>query len=331
LFVVNFGVDKSILDDSQDLEGSQAELKYDFFPADAVSLLTSMATSRTPDEHGVVGKQWFVNEDESVDAYSSAKSSASAPTFPQVIKNHHDEINVITASANPQLAKSINQINSLPFDTLEDGEFKSHHGLSFSKEEALKATKETPFWKSFSTQLENLDVSDSLVESFIMDIEYLRRLTEKMEASESPVLYNVATSTPPNAAAQEILLGAVKETQKAFKKHHPEGTSQIVFMKEPNVISNAESTFSMPLHRKPVEFSVQYPDDPDAAKNTATLTDPRTSQISTWIAFMSLFFVYYFIHSFMTMDYESDATLFTKWKRGQKMGNMGGMDQGFGY
>merc|ERR1719281_2098619 len=108
LFIVNFGVDSSILDRAHSLKGSKAQLDYNFFPADPVSLLTSISTSKAPNDHGIVGRTWFV-EDLPVNAYSSPKSFSSSISFPQAVAGTHPGAKVITGSADKQLALAISQ------------------------------------------------------------------------------------------------------------------------------------------------------------------------------------------------------------------------------
>lgn len=309
LFIVNFGADRSILSKSNPLSGQQAELTYDFFPADSVSLLTSMATARTPHQHGVVGEKWYVKGSPK-EAYSDSATFSSEKSFPEIIHHSNEKTKIVTASPHSQLAKSFNQ-HSHPFDSLNGETFESNHGLGFTKDEARESFKTAPFWQDYSTQLETLDFDDPTVEKFLMGIEYLRRLSNSMKKSEEPILYSVATKSVSNDGAHEILLGAVSKLQKKFKETHPDGSSQIVFSKEPTVISNTETKLRMPQHR-PVEFA-----ESNSLGNV--LQNPRTYQIGSWLFFFAVFILYYFVYDFMTMDYASDATLFTKWKRGQKM------------
>lgn len=144
-----------------------------------------------------------------------------------------------------------------------------------------------------------------------------------METNEQPTLYNIATTTPSNPAAHKILLGALSYAQKQFKTQHPEGSSQIVFFKEPTVVSNSNAEAKTTLFYQAMELSQTLP-------NGATAQDARSYQIAIWLTIFSILIVYYFVYDFMTLDYETDATLFTKWKRGTKidarMGPMSGMD-----
>jgi len=276
-----------------------------------------MTTSRNPVEHGVVGKSWEVNQSP-IEAYSEPKSFSSRNTFVEVVHNQNKRTKIVTASSNPQLARAFNQ-EKHAFDTVIDHEFQSSNGLQFTKEDLLAAFETEEFWKQFASQIAALDASDSFMESFLMEMEYIRRLASNMQASEEPVLFNIATNTPSNSAAQEILLGTISHMQKQFKAQYPEGSSQIVFFKEPTVISNSETKLSVPYQA--VEFS-----EANDGLNGPVLQDPRSYQIATWLTFFAVFFVYYFIYDFMTMDYDTDATLFTKWKRGTKIdARMGGM------
>jgi len=322
LFIANFGADKSILTKENHLQGKSSDLTYDFFPADSVSVLTSMATSQRPIEHGVVGKRWKV-DGTPIEAYSVPESFSSKNTYSEMIHNQDSRTNVITSSSNPQLARALIQ-KTQAFDTVEEDNFQSNNGIEFTKDEALESFRTNEFWNQFSSQLDSLDFSDPAAWSFLMEMEYLRRLGNAMKSNEQPTLYNVATTTPNNPAAQEILLGALSHVQKHFKSQHPEGSSQIVFFKEPTVVSNsnAESKVSAPY--QPFELSEQlgFPES-----SGPVLTDPRQSQICTWLTIFALFIMYYFVYDFMTMDYASDATLFTKWKRGTKIdARMGGME-----
>lgn len=319
LFIVNFGTDSSILTQTHELQGKTADLSYDFFPADSVSILTSMTTSRNPVEHGVVGKSWEVNQSP-IEAYSEPKTFSSRNTFVEVVHNQNKRTKIVTASSNPQLARAFNQ-EKHAFDTVIDHEFQSSNGLQFTKEDLLAAFETEEFWKQFASQIAALDASDSFMESFLMEMEYIRRLSSNMQASEELVLFNIATNTPSNSAAQEILLGTISHVQKQFKVQYPEGSSQIVFFKEPTVISNSNSETKLSVPYQAVEFS-----EANDGLNGPVLQDPRSYQIATWLTFFAVFIVYYFIYEFMTMDYDTDATLFTKWKRGTKIdARMGGM------
>merc|ERR1719251_845364 len=142
-----------------------------------------------------------------------------------------------------------------------------------------------------------------------------------MKSSQQPTLFNIATTTPSDPAAKEILLGALSHVQKQFKTQYPEGSSQIVFFKEPTVVSNSNSETKLSVPYQAFELSRANDN-----LNGPVLQDPRSYQIATWLTFFAVFIVYYFIYDFMTMDYNTDATLFTKWKRGTKIdARMGGM------
>jgi len=160
LFIANFGVDGTL---EHELQGNRVPLRYNFFPADSVSLLTSMATSRVPREHGIVGREWYV-DDAPVEAYSDYTTFSSSVSFPNMI-----DAEVITASADKQLGNAISQgVKSI--DTLSNGNFESHHGLSFTKEEALRSIREHSFWKKYEKQLKTLDLNDEKTISFIMEM-----------------------------------------------------------------------------------------------------------------------------------------------------------------
>jgi len=315
LFIVNFGTDGSILKSKHELKGTNTGLTYDFFPADSVSVLTSMATSQSPLQHGVVGKSWSVDS-QPIEAYSEPKTFSSKHSFTEVI-----DLDAITGSSNPKLARALNQHH--PIDTINGDKFESSHGIDFTKQEAMDALQNEDFWSLFSSQLESLDLSDPSVESFIMDMEYMRRLGKSMESNKQPTLYNMATTTPSNPAAHEILLGALSHVQKQFKTQYPEGSSQIVFFKEPTVVSNSNAETKTSLFYQAMQLS-------ESLTNGVVRQDPRSYQIAIWLTIFSIIIVYYFVYDFMTLDYETDATLFTKWQRGTKidarMGPMSGMD-----
>merc|ERR1719330_1814554 len=103
-------------------------------------------------------------------------------------------------------------------------------------------------------------------------MEYIRRLASNMQASGEPVLFNIATNTPSNSAAQEILLGTISHVQKQFKVQYPEGSSQIVFFKEPTVVSNSNSETKLSVPYQAVEFS-------ESLTNGVVRQDPRSYQI----------------------------------------------------
>jgi len=210
-----------------------------------------------------------------------------------------------------------------PIDTINGDKFESSHGIDFTKQEAMDALQNEDFWSLFSSQLESLDLSDPSVESFIMDMEYMRRLGKSMESNKQPTLYNMATTTPSNPAAHEILLGALSHVQEQFKTQYPEGSSQIVFFKEPTVVSNSNAETKTSLFYQAMQLS-------ESLTNGVVRQDPRSYQIAIWLTIFCIIIVYYFVYDFMTLDYETDATLFTKWQRGTKidarMGPMSGMD-----
>jgi len=320
LFIVNFGSDDEILDQEHPLKGSQSELVYDFFPADSVSLLTSMATAKTPNQHGVVGKSWFVDDNE-VHAYDSPQSYSSQNSFAQVV-GHQNDMKIVSASSDPKLATAMTQ-NCDHADSVKDGRFNSQHGLGFSQEEMLAALDKEDFWGQYREPLSKLDLNDKEVVSFLMEMEYLRQLADLIKTSSDPALYNVATNSPSEAAAYEILLGAISHVQSIFKDQHPQGSSQIAFLKEP-VITSKDNRQEAP-HYHPKEFATTL-------DNGVVIADSRSQQFTYWLALLMFIGLYFFISGFAYMRYEDDATLFTKWKRGamdSKMASAMGRD-GFG-
>jgi len=145
-----------------------------------------------------------------------------------------------------------------------------------------------------------------------------------MEASEKPRLYNVATTTPDAQGAREILVGTLQHVQKSFKTAHPTGASQITFMKEPKIIENENRKKTIPhYHGFELEAGVRA--------DGLSPFDSRGHQIGFWTAILIVIFLYMFLDQFINLNYDTDATLFTNWKRGQlSSGNnhMGMMDMG---
>jgi len=317
LMVVSFGTDTP----QESLEGKPSDLTYDFFPADRVSLLTSLATSKHPNSHGVVGETWYV-DDEPVDAYSGADAFSSKLTFPQLIGSTHAETKVIAASADSQLASSFTQ-DSYPVDSLTEDNFESNHGLGFSKADLNQEMETNDFWVKLKPSLEKLDQNEPLVANFLMEVEYIRRLADSMTSASEPVLYNVATTTPSHQGAQKILEAALNYVTAQFNSQHPTGSSQLVFMKEPVVVQNDKTTKMIPHHHAK-EFITQScsgdgsstsVDCGDQNDSGTTVTGARIYQFGIWLFVFAALIILWFVNSVLGMQYETDSTLFTKWNR----------------
>lgn len=323
LMVVTFGAEP--LDS---VKGLQRDLDYNFFPADPVSLLTSLVTSRTPNHHGVVARQWFV-DDKPVDAFSTANSFSSYVTFPELVGNAHPETKVLTSSSDPQLATAFAQ-NSFPIDTKNNEGFRSSHNLGFTNEELFESIKTNSFWKDLQSHVENLDHTNSEVVSFLKDIEYIRKLHEdlkqkKEEKTEKkqPTLYNIAVKSPSSPDAHHILKKALSGLKSIFHEAYPSGSSQIISLQEPQIVEDKATHTVMPLHHKALEFSEVCT---NCKESGTVISDSRGYQIGIWIIFFMIFFLYMYIDSMAFMDYAKDATLFTTWVRSDKSKRVGNMN-----
>jgi len=297
-----------------------------------VSLLTSLVTSKTPNHHGVVARQWFV-DDKPVDALSTPSSFSSYSGFPELVVNAHPETKVLSSSSDPQLATAFVQ-NSFPIDTKNTEGFRSSHGLGFTNEELFESIQTHQFWKDLQSQVEKLDQSNPEVIAFLKDIEYIRKLhdnlkqkTEEKIETKQPTLYNIAIKPPSSRAAHQMLNKAIMKLKTIFHEAHPSGSSQIISLQEPEIIADNSVKTVLPLHHKALEFSEVCGDKCTSAPGTV-ISDSRSYQIGIWIIFFTIFFLYLYIDSMAFMDYAKDATLFTTWVRSDKskrgLGGMGG-------
>lgn len=318
LLVVNYGLDSK---DAKDL-GDATEMTYDFFPADSVSLTTSMSTSETPNKHGVVGTVWYTN-DSPVEAYSNPHAYSSSITFPQLVGNQHKTTKVVAGSAEPKLAKSFVQ-NHFPVDSLNGETFESHHDLGFTKSELKETMKTDEFWINHKEHVQELEESHPLTTPFLMEVEYIRRLTKNMKAEEYPVLYNIATKTPEFPEAKDILKDALRQLKASFQETHPDGNSQLVFMKEPTIVHKADVPPVLP-HYHPIEFSA-IANITNVTTDYYVYSDSRSYQISFWLFWFALFFLCMTTNSMVFMDYNKDSRLFTTWQVGK--GDKKGMGMG---
>jgi len=314
--------------------GQSTNVDYDFFPADAVSLTTTLSTSEEPSVHGVIGANWF-NKGNKVTAYTDDNKStfSSIPSFVDLITSAHGQTKTITASHCPKLAKSIAQGNDV--HTLnENNEFTTDTG-SFTMKDLKEILPTNEFWQQFDID----EVQEGSQTHFLMEIEYIRRLVEKMTDEDGPVLYNLAVYIPEDfPRAQEIFSKAVSSLKSKFNTIHPTGSSQVVLLNEPTI----EEVGAKPSPYQEQVFSqscVQYnaangatadPNSLCATNPYSIVQDSRSYQISTWTSWMAFFFLYMFCVEFAYMSYDNDSVLFSRYKRdgGSSSIGMGGRNTG---
>jgi len=333
LLIINFGLDKSSLSHIK-LEGTKANLDNQFFPADHVSLLTSIATGKNPNEHGVIGEKWNVN-DVVHQAYTEGEKAtfSSKLTFAQMIQRQDSRSQVHTYARNLKLGASLTQDLSR-VQSLQLSRTALHHKL-----------QEESFWTSQQSNLAQLDLENPDVEAFLTECEQARRVADTMSSGKHPQFYNFAFSaaqninTPPALA---ILNRALQYLKSSFDSQHPSGSSQIVFLRQPEV-ENPETKLGKTLdYVHPKEFggcdhmqclrTVQFSallGDTAAPTTAATPASPKNSmdgagiggrvmQISSWLIVAGVLIVISFSYVFSNMNYQTDAILFTTWQRGTK-------------
>lgn len=315
LLVVSYGATA----ENEETLGSKTSVDYNFFPADSVSLLTTLSTSVEPKHHGIVGAKWY-KQGELTSAYTDGETTtfSSVPSFVDSIKNaHKDSVDIVTASHCNKLAKSIAQNNEV-HTVNEKNEYTTGSEPLFSLEDLKTELKNNEFWKQFNTE--------DIKTNFLMDIEYIRRLSEDMQkSSDKSTLYNIAVYVPDNEVAQKIFSKALTKIRSAFDRIYPEGSSQVVFLNEPTV----EEVGPEPAAYQPKVFSSKCGDSYSGTttgyctNENAIIQDSRSYQISTWSAWMGFFFLYMFCMEFAYMSYDNDSVLFSRYKRGNMSQSMG--------
>jgi len=326
LLIVNFGLDSSHLEHIK-LRGIKTKLDNQFFPADHVSLLTSIATGQNPTQHGVIGKSWKVDGALN-EAYTESKPStfSSKLTFSQVVQKQDPKHRIHTYSRDLKLGASLTQ------------DVTKVLSLKLSQTALAHRLTTEPFWTSQKSHLDQLDLTNPDVEAFLTECEQARRAADSMLSGESPQFYNFAFTAAEKVtspAALRILNSSLQYLKTSFDTQFPNGSSQIAFLKRPQ-LENPEAKLGETVeYVHPKEFggcdhatcvnAVEFFATDAKVNNSQGGMDveARVSQISAWLFFVGLMIVISFAYTFSNMNYQTDAILFTMWQRGTKPKGMG--------
>jgi len=321
LLVVNFGVDDS-LKEIPEFNKNQAQLtnlKVDFFPADPVSILTSIITGTSPADHGVIGESWMVG-DEVVEAFSTEKTFSSSVSSLDLIHQHYNNEVKIGASSSI-LAKALSHGN-FPNTYFNGVKFISEEEeYNFTINDMINAMKNEKFWLDNKDSIGHLDLQNKNDINFLMEMEYIRRVGKNMDGSANFPLYNIATTSLRKVAEPEalnILSNSLNYLKSQFSKAYPEGSSQVLFIKPPELESGFSQYTRDFIH--PKEFNLDCSTTVCASADGVVTTEVegRAYQFKIWILFFSFVIVLWYVQSVSNLNYESDAILFSKWKRSEK-------------
>jgi len=341
LNLFTFGLDKTELDANtlQELFGEmkQSDLSVPFHPADHTSIVTSALTGQVPRQHGVVGSTWYERGSE-VEAFSSSIRSPARVGVVELLKSNYPSMQITAGGSNQILGRALTEGTVLA-SHLDQAGFESadsEYAFTWADLKAKLATD--PFWLAMKKQTDQLDLTDPLVESFLMEMEYFHRVTENMKQKSDEIqLFNLASTSLENfqEVSQEALLitlATIQQLHSRFNQVFPQGASQIAFIKTPAM---HETDLHTQLESKLAEMDytpltarlhgMEFSEVCDGTDGLLCIVDPSvkvtpgnhmtTYQIGYWLMFLMSLAVLFFSCTFCGMDYSSDALLFTKWNR----------------
>jgi len=334
LLVVNFGVDDSVKDipEFNVKQEHLTNVNIGFFPADPVSILTSIITGTSPADHGVVGESWMVG-DEVVEAFSAEKTFSSSVSSLDLINQHYQNEVTIGASSSI-LAKALSHGN-FPNTYFNGVKFVSEQEqYNFTINDMINAMKKEKFWLDNKDAIGHLDLQNKNDINFLMEMEYIRRVGKNMDGSANFPLYNIATTSLRKVVEPEalkILANSLTYLKSQYSKAYPKGSSQMLFVKSPTLESGFSQYTRDFIHPKEFNENCATTVCATADATTTTEVEGRAYQFKIWILFFSFVIVLWYVQSVSSLNYESDAILFSKWKRSEGRQAFGRNREGFGH
>jgi len=338
LLLINFGVDGDIFNklplNSKFLENRIKEnLDVDFFPADEVSIMTTLLTGNLPQIHGVTGSKWKENG-KPVDAFSTPGRSSSKNSIFDLLKVQENESNlhIVGAATTKVLAQAMttDAYGASYFDSPQSFTSTDHPDLSFTWQDLLQSMSGDNVWKQSADLIANLDLKSPAVELFLMEMEYLNRVSKSFEQHrDAKSFYSLATTTVgplrDNDQVLAIFSHFLENLLTEYKTAYPNGNDQLVFVVTPSVEPHA-------LLQSKLE-KMGYPDRGLKHMNSMELSEVcgtagavcvgtpkgghyyQTYQISIWVLFLALLATWSFSCNFAFQDFTQDATLYSTWVR----------------
>jgi len=341
LSLFSFGVDGEDLDEStrnELFEGMQASaLTVPFHPADHTSIVTSAWTGQVPRQHGVVGSTWYERGSE-VEAFSSSFRSPAKVGVMELLKSNYPSMQLVAGSNDEILGRALTQGASTASHLDQQGYLSSDAKYTFTWDDLKSQLTTDPFWVAMQNQVDALDLEDPLVQSFLMEMEFLHRVTNNMsQKSDELQVYSLASTSLENfpELTQEVMLiyfATIQQLHANFNKVFPDGASQFSFIKTPemhqtDVHTQLESKLAeMDYTPETVRLrGYEFQEVCGGETGIVCIVDPSvmvtpgqhetTYQIGIWLMFLLSLAVLFFSCTFCGMDYTSDALLFTKWNR----------------
>jgi len=333
LFMANFGVDREHFEKLPNQEFTQDTLPLDlavrFYPADEVSVVSSVLTGATPRLHGITAARWTQNG-EPVEAFSTSDRSVSELSMYDLVKAQIGlkNLHVVGAATGKVLAKTMtaNQFGASYFESPHKFTSDSDE-LSFTWETLLKSMENDEVWKNVRTNLANLDLNSNEVELFLMEMEYLNQVAKSFDAHKDELsLYSLSTTTlEPLAHNEDVLTIFSYFTDhliQAFQQAYPEGNYQVAFLKKPALEPQPmlETKLAGYNYNGQNLNTLNYAqlDDVCGTDGVVCVTKMegdtfRTYQISVWLLFWAGVATLAFSCYFCGLDFSQDATLYTTW------------------
>eukprot|EP00494_Astrolonche_serrata_P006543 UN06567 len=171
------------------------------------------------------------------------------------------------------------------------------------------------YYQNIRFFIDKLDLDNELVIDFLMDIESIRRFSERMNLEKSSLdspLFNISTVSLQNIHdpnLHEILAYSVQQLQSVFKSLYPNGSSQLLFLNTPTLHEeSAKETGLDYVH--PKEFATEFcGNDVLCAEGAAPVTTKTTSrywQFSYWLTLAAIIILLWYVYNVMNMNYETD-------------------------
>lgn len=305
-------------------------LNVDFFPADEVATMASLLTGKLPQIHGVTASQW-TEAGKVVDAFSSPSRSSSKLSIFDLLKIQQSEskLNVIGAATNKVLAQAMtaNAYGASYFESPKS--FTSDHDdLKFTWQDLLQSMTNDDIWKTNADLIASLDLKSSDVELFLMEMEYLNKISKNFAThKEETSLYSLATTTvgvlKDNENVLAIFSHFLENLMTKYKEAYPNGNDQIVFAVTPSLEPHAllaskldglDYDYKNLKQMNTMELAeICGTNDVVCVGSPKTGVNYTTYQISIWVCFFAALATLAFSCNFCTLDFSQDSTLYSTW------------------
>jgi len=245
------------------------------------------------------------------------------------VQDSESELHIVGAATHETLAKAMTSgsYGASYFESPQS--FTSDHpDLQFTWQNLLQSMTQDDVWKSQALRLENLDLKSSQVELFLMEMEYLNKVSKSFADHKSKLsVYSLATTTVEPLSDNEDVLAIfshflVNLVQK-YEEAYPNGNYQVAFLETPDIETHEvlESKLSeLDYHNRGLKHmntmeltTICGTDGVVCVTENKDGTYYTTYQISVWVSFCASLAILAFSCNFCTLDFSQDAILYSTW------------------